>query len=93
MDIQQEKGRVHDFKLYKGSIGKGVGESILIQADVGYLGIAALHPNSKIPIKSSKKHPLNEREKTYNKRLSKQRVVIEHINTNIKTVKIIAYPY
>jgi hypothetical protein len=63
VDIQREKGGVHDFKLYKDSIGKGVDESILIQADSGYPGIAALRPNSKIPIKSSKNHKLNERGK------------------------------
>jgi hypothetical protein len=33
---------------------------------------------------------LNEWEKTYNKRLARQRVVIEHINAKIKTFKIIA---
>ena len=93
MDIQQEKGNVHDFKLYKDSRGARVDESILIQADLGYLGIEAFHPNSQIPKKSSKKHKLNGWGKTYNKRLSRRRVVIEHINAKIKTFKITAYPY
>jgi hypothetical protein len=93
VDIQQEKGSVRDFKLYKDSIGEGVDESILIQADLGYLGIEALHPNCRIPKKSSKNHKLHARGKTYNKRLARKRVVIEHVNAKIKTFKIMAYPY
>jgi hypothetical protein len=65
----------------------------LILADLGYLGIEALHDNSQIPKKSSKNHKLTEREKVYNKRLARKRVVIEHINAKIKTFKITAYPY
>jgi hypothetical protein len=60
---------------------------------LGYLGIEKLHANSVTPIKESKKHKLNKREKAYNKRLARQRVVIEHINAKIKTFKIVSYPY
>jgi hypothetical protein len=89
----QEKGSVHDFKLYKETIGKNIDESITLQADLGYLGIEKLHANSQIPIKKSKNHKLAKREKAYNKMLSRQRVAIEHINAKIKTFKIVAYPY
>jgi hypothetical protein len=74
------------------SIGNEVDKSIQILADLGYLGIAEFHGNSLIPKKSSKNHKLNEREKAYNKRLARKRVVIEHINAKIKTFKIMAYP-
>jgi len=84
---------VHDFKLYKETIGKNVAESIVMQTDLGYLGIEKLHANCLIPIKESKNHKLTEREKAYNKKLARQRVVIEHINAKIKTFKIMAYPY
>jgi len=93
IDVQQGKGSVHDFKLYKNTIGKNIDESILVQTDLGYLGIEQLHPNCLIPIKESKNHKLNKQEKRYNKRLARQRVVIEHINAKIKTFKIMAYPY
>jgi hypothetical protein len=93
IDVRQEKGSVHDFKIYKNTIGKNVDGSIQIQTDLGYLGIEKLHGNSLIPIKESKKHKLTKREKAYNKRLARQRVVIEHINTKIKTFKIVSYPY
>ena len=62
-------------------------------ADLGYLGIHDYHANSIIPVKASKNNPLNEKEKTYNKRLARKRVAVEHINAKIKTFKIMAYPY
>jgi len=93
IDVRQAKGSVHDFKLFKDTVGENVDETILIQTDLGYLGIENLHLNSLIPIKESKNHKLTEREKAYNKKLSQLRVVIEHINAKIKTFKIVSYPY
>ena len=93
IDINQAKGSVHDFKLYTDTIGKNVDESIIIQIDLGYLGIEKLHSNCLIPIKESKYHKLTEKEKAYNKKLAQLRVVIEHINAKIKTFKIMSYPY
>jgi hypothetical protein len=79
--------------LYKDTIGKSNDASIIGQADLGCLGIKKEHANSQIPYKESKGHKLTKREKAYNKRLARQRVVIEHINAKIKTFKIMAYPY
>jgi hypothetical protein len=79
--------------LYKDSIGKNIDESITAQTDLGYLGIEKLHENVLIPIKESKNHKLTKRERAYNKKLAKQRVVIEHVNAKIKTFKVMAYPY
>jgi hypothetical protein len=93
IDVQQEKGSVHDFTLYKDTIGKDVNESLTILTDLGYLGIEKFHINSLLPIKESKYHKLTEEEKSYNKKLAQLRVVIEHINAKIKTFKIMAYPY
>jgi hypothetical protein len=93
VDAQEAKGSEHDFKVYKDSIGSSVSNSIPIDADLGYLGIGAYHPNSFIPIKSSKNHRLTKGEKAYNTRLARRRVVIEHINAKIKTFKSMAYPY
>jgi len=64
-----------------------------MQTDLGYLGIEKLHANSQAPYKESKSHKLTKREKGHNKRLARQRVVIERINAKIKTFKIMAYPY
>jgi hypothetical protein len=92
-DAQEAKGSEHDFKVYKDTIGKGISNSIPLYADLGYLGIEAYHVNSFIPVKSSKKHKLNKKEKAYNKKLAKRRIVVEHINAKIKTFKCMAYPY
>jgi hypothetical protein len=91
--VSEAEGSVHDFQLYKDTIGKSVKALILIRADLGYLGIEKLHENSQIPKKGSKLHKLNKGEKAYNKRLARKRVVIEHINAKIKTFKSMAYPY
>jgi hypothetical protein len=93
IDVQEAKGSEHDFKVYKDTIGKSISNSIPLDADLGYLGIAQYHANSFIPIKSSKNHQLNEREKVYNKRLAHRRVVIEHIHARIKTFRCMSYPY
>ena len=61
--------------------------------DLGYLGIDELHVNSKVPRKASKLHPLTDKDKAYNTRLARKRVVVEHINAKIKTFKSMAYPY
>ena len=79
--------------MFKDTIGTSVSGSIPIDADSGYQGLQMLHPNCRIPVKASKNHQLTEREKAYNKRLAKKRVVIEHINAKIKTFKIMSYPY
>jgi hypothetical protein len=91
--VQEAKGSAHDFKVYKDTIGKTVSNSIPLDADLGYMGIKEYHPNSFIPIKSSKKHQLTEEEKAYNKELARRRVVIEHVNGKIKVFKCMSYPY
>ncbi|MDR0742988.1 MAG: transposase [Tannerella sp.] len=93
IDLQEAKGSEHDFKIYKDTIGKGVSDSIALDADLGYQGIEAYHSNSFIPIKASKNHQQTEGEKAYNRELAKRRVVVEHINAKIKTCKCMAYPY
>jgi predicted Holliday junction resolvase-like endonuclease len=57
------------------------------------VGIGQYHPNSFIPVKSSKNHTLTGREKAYNRRLARRRVVIEHVSGKIKVFKCMAYPY
>jgi hypothetical protein len=51
LDVREAKGSVHDFKVFKETIGRAIDPSILIHADLGYLGIEKLHENSRIPLK------------------------------------------
>jgi hypothetical protein len=52
--IRQEKGGVHDFKLYKYSIGDEVDESMQMLEYLGHIGIEKFHGNSRTPKKSSR---------------------------------------
>jgi IS5 family transposase len=63
---------------------------IRVQADSGYQGIESLHKNSETPKKKSKKHPLTEEEKASNRKISRERIVIENVNAVIKVFKIMA---
>jgi hypothetical protein len=56
IDLQEGKGGGHNFKIYKDTIGKSAHRSIRIDANLGYLGIANSHTNSRTPKKAGKKH-------------------------------------
>jgi transposase len=71
----------------------GIDELIQILADSGYQGIIEFHSNSKIPIKKRKNQELTEKEKAYNRELSKLRILIENINRRIKRFKIMCDRY
>jgi len=70
-----------------------VAKAIKIQGDSGYQGILKLHANSETPKKSSKKNPLTDVEKVNNRRISRERILIENINAKIKVFKITANRY
>jgi IS5 family transposase len=79
--------------MFKQSIGGRIDPALGIDADSGYQGIQKIHKKSRIPKRSSKKHPLTKKDKEKNRRISKKRIVIEHINAQIKVFKIFTYPY
>jgi hypothetical protein len=49
IDVREDKGSVHNFKVFKHTIGTKIDQSIGVDADLGYLGIEKLHPNSRTP--------------------------------------------
>ncbi|MDR3199517.1 MAG: transposase [Planctomycetaceae bacterium] len=85
--LAQADGWVHDFQLFKDDIGDSIGDDILLKVDSGYQGIEDLHTNSRIPIKKPRGGELLELEKSYNRRLARERVAIEHVNRTIKTFR------
>ena len=91
--IAQAEGSVHDFRLYKESIGSQVADDIKIQGDSGYQGIDKFHKNSEVPKKKTKNQPLTAAEKAENRRLARERIAIENINAKIKVFKIFANKY
>ena len=78
------EGSVHDFRLYKESIGSQVAGKIKIQADSGYQGIDKFHKNSEVPKKKTKSQPLTETEKAENRRIARERIAIENINRPLR---------
>lgn len=72
---------------------RGIHERIKIQADSGYQGIKGIHTNSETPKKASKLHKLTKEEKDKNRKISRERIYIEHINAHIKRFKILSTRY
>lgn len=86
-------GSTHDFKIWKKSIGVKVVKHISIKADSGYQGINKLHNNSETPTKKTKNQLLTEEEKANNRRISSERVYVEHVNRWLKRLRILAERY
>ena len=85
-------GKTHDFKLFKQS-GIHARPETKLDTDTGYLGIKKIHANSEHPIKGSKYHKLTECEKQFNRQISPDRVLNEHVIGFIKRFKIVADKY
>ena len=86
------KGAEHDFHLFK-AYAVNFSEKKQILADRGYQGLQKLHLNSQIPIKKPKGGELSKENKRFNRILSRQRIVIEHVNRRLKIFKILSERY
>jgi hypothetical protein len=86
------KGKVHDFRVYKES-NLLLASSSKLLADLGYQGLLSYHKNAVLPVKRQKNRRLTKEEKAHNKRLSKQRILIEHINRRCKIFRIVKEVY
>ena len=87
-----DKGRRHDFKLFKQSKVYLKKESKCL-VDTGYQGIQKIHSNSELPKKKSKKQPLTKEDKKQNQQISSVRITIENIIREVKIFRIIAEKY
>ena len=87
-----EKGRVHDFRLFKSHRIPLLPEQLCL-ADKGYQGIAKLHPHSCIPAKKPRQSKLDEAERQHNRNLARLRVVAEHVNRKMKIFRILGERY
>ena len=87
-----DKGRVHDFHLFKTS-KVSLKETSKCLGDSGYQGIHEIHRNSLIPRKKNKKKPLSKEDKKRNKQLSSIRISIENIIREVKIFRILAEKY
>lgn len=90
--VRFEKGKVHDFDLYKKN-KIDLSDQVEIHVDSGFQGIQKLHPKVHLPEKSSKLHPLSDQQKQNNTQKASKRVAIEHINRNCKIFRICSSRY
>lgn len=90
--VNECKGSVHDFRLFKDS-KLHISDWVLLVVDKGYCGILDIHANTFIPIKKPRKGELSANQKAFNRRISKFRIFIEHVNRRLKRFKILSYRY
>ncbi|MDD1444299.1 IS5 family transposase [Dolichospermum sp. ST_sed3] len=86
------KGQTHDFQLFKDSRSP-ISEQIRGLGDAGYQGLVGRHANSQTPFKKSKHHPLTQEQKTHNRRLSRERILVEHVIRSLKIFRILSERY
>lgn len=90
--LAHEKGRTHDFKLFKKSQVR-FHQLIKVIGDKGYQGITKIHKNSETPIKKPRGGKLTKEQKKSNRQLNRLRIAVEHINRRLKIFKILSYRY
>jgi transposase len=93
LSVDIDKGRTHDFKVFKQSKASIKLKFCQILADLGYLGINKICENAIIPKKKTKLKGLTKEDKKENNKLSSKRIIVEQINAKIKVFKITKYPY
>ena len=85
-------GRRHDFRLFRRSRLR-IHPSVTATTDTGYLGIGKIHANSRQPKKRSKRHPLMKEDKRFNRAVSRERILNEHVIGALKRFRIISDRY
>ncbi|HWX13750.1 MAG TPA: transposase family protein, partial [Methylocella sp.] len=87
-----DKGRRHDFRLFKTSKVHLHPETKAV-VDSGYQGLQRAHANTAIPKNCSKKNPLSATDTARNRATSSERVPCEKVIAMLKCFKIIADRY
>ena len=77
--IAVDKGRVHDFRVWKESQIE-VGKKTELLADKGYQGIKKFHANSRTPIKKPRGKSLSKEQRKFNRQLARERIIVEHVH-------------
>lgn len=89
-----KSGRRHDKRVAdKSGVVKRIPKEVTVWTDTGFQGIKKQHPNSMLPDKSTKKHPLTESQKENNRIISGIRVVSEHAICGYKRFKAASDTY
>ena len=91
---QHKKGKQHDYSVYKDE-HPITPPQVKNYFDLGYYGIENDFPDLKavLPVKKKRNIELTKKEKRYNKRHSRQRVIVEHTICRIKKFGIMGSRY
>jgi hypothetical protein len=89
---KHQKGKQHDYDMFKKTGPPPIPPKVELGVDLGYFGIKKDYPelNVNIPVKKPKKKELTHREKRYNKKQRKARVIVEHTISRMKKFRIMA---
>jgi len=87
---KHRKGKQHDYDIFKKNKPPPIPPKIEIGVDLGYYGIEKDYPelNINIPVKKPKRKELTRQEKRQNKKLRKERVIVEHTLSRMKKFRI-----
>ena len=88
------EGKKHDYSVFKKE-PPDVPKGVELGGDLGYKGMKKDYPEmkTKIPYKKPKDGKLSKKQKRFNKKFSKERIVVEHTIRKIKEFKIIGNEY
>ncbi len=83
-------GKTHDYELFKKN-PPPIPQNVEANMDKGYKGVEIDFPDLKVklPVKKPRGKELSKKDRRYNKKLNRERVVVEHSIRRIKTFNII----
>jgi hypothetical protein len=92
---KHRKGKQHDYDIFKKTGPPPIPPKVEIGVDLGYFGIKKDYPelNVNIPVKKPKKKTLTPKEKRYNKKQRKARVIVEHTISRMKKFQIMGQEF
>ena len=92
---KHRNGKKHDYDLFKKTGPPPLPPEVEIGVDLGYFGIEKDYPdlNVNIPVKKPKKKELTPKEKRYNKKQRKARVIVEHTISRMKKFQIMGQEF
>jgi len=92
---KHRNGKQHDYDLFKKTGPPPIPPEIEIGVDLGYFGIKKDYSdlNVNIPVKKPKKKTLTPKEKRYNKKQRKARVIVEHTISRMKKFQIMGQEF
>ncbi len=84
----------HDYSIFKEETLE-IPKDVELGGDLGYVGIKKDFPDMKtrVPYKRRKGKKLSKKEKRFNKKLGRERIIVEHTIQKIKSFKIIGSEY